>query len=81
MAKLLVMVASLIDSNSPAVAATHAEATFRFLLPALDIRQTHLNFSEAGDCSRASPIPPICRYYPRKSRFGRTDVCEKNMRK
>lgn len=57
MAELLVMVAALIGSSSPAATATHAEATFRFLLPALDVRQTQLSFSEAGDLPRASPSP------------------------
>ncbi len=36
------MATLMLSSHSAANASTHAETTFRFLLPALDVRQTHL---------------------------------------
>lgn len=41
MAKLLGMLTSLINSSTPTSVGTHADTVFRFLLPALDVRQTH----------------------------------------
>jgi hypothetical protein len=52
MAKLLGMLTSLINSSTPTSVGTHADTVFRFLLPALDVRQTHCGkLSEAGECA------------------------------
>ncbi len=48
------MAAALLGAHGHASVATHAETTFRFLLPALDMRQTHLaTFGPEGACTSA----------------------------
>lgn len=52
--ELLAMATALLGAHGHASVATHAETTFRFLLPALDMRQTHLAaFGPEGECTSA----------------------------
>lgn len=47
--ELLAMTSAMLGSNSAGSASAHAEMTFRFLLPALDSRQTQLsNYGTLG---------------------------------